>query len=321
MKRRLVAGLFLIALLLAAVVNAPSWLQYAYAWWGRAHVEGLPQAAAPGSGERVLVLAPHPDDEVLCCGGLLRRAQQAGAEVYIVWMTSGDGFEMDELVLDHGRRPRPEGLRALGERRMQEARAAAAQLGVPQQNLFFLGYPDRGLRHLFLENFYVPYRSPYTRLDAVAYPGTLNPGTPYTGEALERDLAAVFARVDPTRVYLPSPRDAHPDHQATSYFAQRVAGRSGRIGRLRYWIVHGGLEWPLPKGYHPGLALEPAPRGRGLAWRRFPLTAAEVQTKHAATLAHKSQLDVLSRFMLAFVRTNELFSPTPFPEPGRYPVP
>jgi len=30
---------------------------------------------------------------------------------------------------------------------------------------------------------------------------------------------------------------------------------------------------------------------------------------------------VLSRFMLAFVRTNELFSTTPFPEPGSYPAP
>ena len=314
-------ALFLAVLALALAINAPGWFQYAYAWWGRVHVDRLPGVAEPEPGDRVLVLAPHPDDEVLCCGGLIRRALERGAEVHVVWMTSGDGFEMDELVLNRGRHVTPADLRALGARRMEEARATARALGVPRANLYFLGYPDRGLRPLFLEHYYVPYRSPYTRLDSVAYPGTLSPGAPYTGEALERDLEAVFERVDPTRVYLPSPRDAHPDHQATSYFAQRVAGRRGQVDRLRYWIVHGGLEWPLPKGYHPALALEPAPRGRGLDWRRFALTPAEEEAKHAATLAHKSQLDVLSRFMLAFVRTNELFSTTPFPEPGSYPAP
>ncbi len=321
MPRRSNYALALFLLALALWINAPGITQYLYGWWGRAHVGRLPGARPPRAGEHILVLSPHPDDETLCCGGFINRALNAGAEVYIVWMTSGDGFEMDELVLKHGRRPGPDDLRALGEKRMREARAAAAKLGVPPDNLFFLGYPDRGLRHLFLENFYVPYRSPFTRLDKVAYPGAFDPGAPYTGESLERDLEAIFSRVRPTRVLLPSPRDAHPDHQATSYFGQRVAGHSRQMGTLRYWIVHGGLEWPLPKGYHPQLALEPPPRGKGLAWRRFSLEAEEEAGKHAAMLAHKSQMAVLSRFMLAFVRTNELFSRTPFPAAGTYPLP
>ena len=29
--------------------------------------------------DRVLVIAPHPDDETLCCAGLLQRAVQSGA--------------------------------------------------------------------------------------------------------------------------------------------------------------------------------------------------------------------------------------------------
>jgi len=293
-------------------VNAPGWTQYFYAWWGRLHVGELPVEDVAALGP-VLVLAPHPDDEALCCGGYIQQARQAGREVYIVWMTSGDGFEMDEILLSHRVKVGPEELRQLGLRRMDEARTAASVLGITEDHLFFLGYPDRGLRRLFLDYYYQPYTSPYTKLAAVGYRSSYHYGAPYTGSSLERDLLKIFQQVKPATVLLPSPRDAHPDHQATSYFGQRVAGRVGAMDSLRYWIVHGGLEWPLPKGYHPSLALEPAPRGKGLKWRRLPLEVGEEEVKHQAVLAHKSQLAALSRFMLAFVRTNELFSPTPFP--------
>src|SRR5690606_16065184 len=41
--------------------------------------------AALDAGARILVVAPHPDDESLCCGGLIATARRAGAEVSIVW--------------------------------------------------------------------------------------------------------------------------------------------------------------------------------------------------------------------------------------------
>ncbi|MCL6569368.1 MAG: PIG-L family deacetylase, partial [Meiothermus silvanus] len=119
--------------------------------------------------------------------------------------------------------------------------------------------------------------------------------------------------VKPTLILAPSPQDAHPDHRATGELAIRVLGRRGELERLRYWIVHGGLEWPLPKGLHPALPLEPPPRGRGLPWERLDLDSEEEQTKLEATRAHVSQMELLSRFMLAFVRKNELYSPTPLP--------
>ena len=42
------------------------------------------------SRQRVLVLAPHPDDEVLGCGGLMSRVKDAGGEVYVHFLTVGD---------------------------------------------------------------------------------------------------------------------------------------------------------------------------------------------------------------------------------------
>src|SRR5438128_691732 len=41
---------------------------------------------------RLLVIAPHPDDDVLGAGGLIRRVVKAGGSVHVVWTTSGDGF-------------------------------------------------------------------------------------------------------------------------------------------------------------------------------------------------------------------------------------
>ena len=39
---------------------------------------------------RLLILSPHPDDETLGCGGLIRRIKKAGGEVYVMIFTYGD---------------------------------------------------------------------------------------------------------------------------------------------------------------------------------------------------------------------------------------
>ena len=308
----MVLGLFLLLLLMALGVNAPWLLQQGYAWYYRGRVSALPPWEGPLR-LRLLVLAPHPDDETLAAGGLIQKVQAAGGEAFIAWMTLGDGFQWDAALLDRTLRPRPVDLRNLAERRLEEAKAAAHTLGVPEDHLFFLGYPDRGLLRLFLENFSTPYRSPATHLDQVAYPGTFSPGAPYTGKAWETDLRRILDQVAPDLVIAPAPEDAHADHRATGYMTLRLLGERGWLSRLRFYIVHGGLEWPLPKGLHPGLYLEPPPRGRHLAWQRLDLTQAEEATKLQALRAHRSQMEILGRFMEAFVRKNELFTPASNP--------
>ena len=41
-------------------------------------------------GERVVVVAPHPDDEVLAAGGLMRWMACRGREVLVVGVTDGE---------------------------------------------------------------------------------------------------------------------------------------------------------------------------------------------------------------------------------------
>ncbi|MCX7600386.1 MAG: PIG-L family deacetylase [Meiothermus sp.] len=295
----------LLAAWLAAlvVINAPWIFAWGYGFYYRLTVSRLPQLALMG--ERLLVLSPHPDDESLCCAGAIQQVLRSGGEVWVLWFTNGDGFEWDASLLAHTLRPQGRASLELGQRRMDEARLAARRLGVPEDHLFFLGYPDRGLEAL-LQRYPqgTPYRSHLTQVSHVPYPGTLSPGAPYTGESLRHDFRRVLELVRPTLVLAPSPRDAHPDHRAVGLLAQQEVAAE----RLRFWIVHGGLEWPLPKGLHPQLPLEPAPRGKGLPWQRLSLDAAERAAKLEALRAHTSQMRLLAHFMLAFVRQNELYS-------------
>jgi LmbE family N-acetylglucosaminyl deacetylase len=81
--------------------------------------------------ETVLVLAPHPDDEVIGCGGAVCLHRRRGDAVHVAFLTSGercrDGVPAEEL-------------RATRE---AEAREAAAVLGV--QSAHYLRLPDLGL--------------------------------------------------------------------------------------------------------------------------------------------------------------------------------
>jgi LmbE family N-acetylglucosaminyl deacetylase len=79
--------------------------------------------------EIVLVAAPHPDDEVLGCGGSIAHHAAAGRQVHVMYLTSGE-------------RGGPGHSGELGRLREREAVAAMDVLGVPAGNLSFLRIPD-----------------------------------------------------------------------------------------------------------------------------------------------------------------------------------
>ena len=176
-------ALVLLALVAIVVINAPGVSALYYVTRYGALVDALPSAPTFQAGDRLLVVAPHPDDESLCCAGTIQQARTVGAEVFIVWLTSGDAFEFDAALTERTLDPRSAGLQRLGERRIGEARAAAQALAVPDDHLFFLGYPDGGLQRLLLDYDSQPYRSTYTGLTAVSYAVALSPGAAFTGES------------------------------------------------------------------------------------------------------------------------------------------
>lgn len=81
----------------------------------------------------VLVVAPHPDDEVLGCGGAVANHLDAGRSVFVLYLTSGE----------RGSPTIP--AEQFGPVREQEALAAARMLGVPAEQTWFLRLPDGAL--------------------------------------------------------------------------------------------------------------------------------------------------------------------------------
>jgi LmbE family N-acetylglucosaminyl deacetylase len=260
--------------------------------------------------DSLLIVAPHPDDESLCCAGLIHSARQAGAKVAIVWITDGDAFRWDAMVMDHAVRPRPQSYRRLASIRAAEARTAARDLGVPPGSTYFLGFPDRGVARLMGDHFEprTPWRSRYTGARSVIYPDAYQPGAPYDGASLTRDFAAILERVRPTLVFAPSLRDTHPDHRGAGLLVYRTLAARGELGELRYWIVHGGPGWPQ-RGFAPGEPQSIAPRGAGLSWQEFRLADASIAAKLQAISVYQSQLQVMGRVMRRYVRATELYAP------------
>jgi len=87
-------------------------------------------------GHRALILAPHPDDESLGCGGLIAAACAAGVPPAVVILTDGAASHPDSASHPPAR------LAALRE---AEARAALTILGLPEEKIFFLREPDTKL--------------------------------------------------------------------------------------------------------------------------------------------------------------------------------
>lgn len=98
----------------------------------------IERAAAPYAQSRLLdplvVVAPHPDDEVLGCGGLVLRKRAVGASVRLVYVADG--------ATSHQRFIGPEAVRM---RRRLEAYEAASRLGVDAADVTLLDFPDGDL--------------------------------------------------------------------------------------------------------------------------------------------------------------------------------
>lgn len=101
----------------------------------RTHMEQQVEPYALGNlSKSALIVAPHPDDETLGCGGTILKKRQMGASVQIVFMT--DGQRSHAHLLSSSK---------LKELRRQEAIAACHKLGVAEDQVHFLDVPDGSL--------------------------------------------------------------------------------------------------------------------------------------------------------------------------------
>lgn len=283
-----------------------------------------------GNGERLLVVAPHPDDETLGAGGLIQRVRARGGTVQILVITAGDGW-VDAVRRDTGiRNPAPAQYVGYGEKRLQEVRAAALELGQSKFRLQILGFPDGGLDGLLGPHWESsePQRSRTTGASDPPYEEAVDPNVPYAGSDLRRAMEQTLSEFRPTMIALPDPLDRHPDHRAAGLFAlvavddweRNGSGAGEAMPRLLSYLVH-WPSWPpnwdaaqsRPEDARTALFLPADFRPGDASKVTLTLSDREVARKRAALAQHKTQHEVMGPCLEAFIRRTEpftLLSPT-----------
>lgn len=262
------------------------------------------------SRDRVLVVAPHPDDECIATGGLIQQARAAGARVQIVYLTYGDNHELAYWALRKVPALTPSQYRALAETRHGEALSGTQALGVNHSDLTFLGYPDAGTLRIW-ETTWKPSSSRYhlaTGTRVVPYRDALSPGSPYNASAIITDFESVIRSFGPTIVMFPSSLDLNPDHQAAYLYVTAALHDLGANPERYTYLVH-QRNFPVPRLYSPSAILAPPSFVTSLpvALYTLPLSTAETRLKYRATLLYQSQTDVSYGLLASFARRNELF--------------
>lgn len=294
---RLPCGLLLLALVACPCPAATEWLP-----------------ATPvtlSAADRVMILAPHPDDEVLGCGGIIQQCVAQKLPIQIVYFTYGDNNEWSFMIYRKHAVLFPSAVRVMGQIRHEEAVAAAAKMGLDTNQLTFLGYPDFRTLQIWIRHWGEarPLESMMTRTTSVPYPNALRPGAPYRGEEIVRDLTTVFRAFKPTKVFVSHPADFNVDHRALYCFTQLTLWNLEAEMRPAVfpYMIH-FPRWPNPRGKFQGQPLLPPEFfNDDIAWHAFGLSPAFVAGKDQALRSHRSQFEYATQYLESFIRTNELF--------------
>jgi LmbE family N-acetylglucosaminyl deacetylase len=134
-----------------------------------------------------MFVSPHDDDLCIGAGLLMQAAVQAGVEVQVVIVTDGClgycGSEQKDDII---------------QIRRDETIRSFEVLGIPSKQVNFLGFPDGGLTKFIGRR---PAQS----------------GEPTVGEytGLQNAFTHSLRDLRPSRVFVPTKMDLHPDHQIT----------------------------------------------------------------------------------------------------------
>lgn len=163
---------------------------------------------------RLLVVAPHPDDETLATGLLLQQVLAAGGEVRVLLLTAGDNNPWPQRALERRWRIGAADRHRWAQRRGAELQQALATLGVPSTALQTLDWPDLGVTELLLHS---------TSTAVTAVRGAID-------------------RFAPDLVALPSLHDRHPDHSAAHVLVRLALAGHAAPPMLLAYLVHGEAE-------------------------------------------------------------------------------
>ena len=172
-------------------------------------------------GASILILAPHPDDEVVGCAAAIGRARTAGSRVSVLVLTHGC---VDRASMWPWARSRYD--EAVARRRAEAERACAA-LGV-----VVAGWSERPARHLWREL-----------------------------AAGEAEVRQALAESGADQVWVPAFEGGNPDHDGANAIASRLAADGLEALEFAEYNLQGARPrlhcFPHPTGAEETLALTP----------------------------------------------------------------
>ncbi len=180
----------------------------------------------------VLILAPHPDDETLGCGGLIAAASAAGHPPFVLILTDGTGSHPRSRSYPSAR------LKAVRE---QEARSAVAILGLPASRIGFMGLRDTA-----------------APMDGAGFDDAV------------LAILSVAQEIGAVTIVAPWQHDPHCDHLAAHWMAVDATARCG-ARHLAYpiwgWTLPPEtiLPGPAPHGMRLDIGAHLAAKGRAIA--------------------------------------------------------
>ena len=266
---------------------------------------GLAPVAAA---KTIVVIAPHPDDEALIAAGTVRAAILANDIVKIVVVTNGDFSGVQT-----------------GLARQVESVNSAGVLGLAEQHVIFLGYPDGGLGQIYnapTPTTVITSNAGQTQTYGNRGQGNTDyhsfrfgsPGA-YNRVTLEQDLRTLLGELQPDEVYTVSHFDSHGDHATTAILVAEALAALKRSGALPATKLNQGIVWA------PGQeTVWPSADGGGGCSPDTPFPPPQMQTPHEwkrtlrATVLANLKCQAIGAFasqatphLLSYARKNEFF--------------
>ena len=143
---------------------------------------------------KIIVFAPHPDDEIFGCGGSILKWMDEGHEVHIVYVTDNRvlikwGLKENQLLLEEAKDFINLSEKEIAQIALKEAEQVSKDFGFLKKNVHFFKFHDQ---------------------DAM---NNIELGVTLAKEIIK----------DANRIVLPSDNNNHVDHQATHTIAKRAA--------------------------------------------------------------------------------------------------
>jgi LmbE family N-acetylglucosaminyl deacetylase len=178
----------------------------------------------------ILIFLAHQDDDT-AHPALIRAAVENQIPIHFVYLTGGDAGGCDRFYMHSC-----DAARAMdfGEVRMGEARASLGHLGVPAENIEFLGLPDGGLEQIWYHHKTVqnPYLSVLLASDHSPYKEAAVPNLAYARDAILAVMKDRILKFRPEMIVTGHPDERHVDHRTNNWLAVKAMQDLLHEGRL-----------------------------------------------------------------------------------------